>query len=167
MRNFGLRRLNERRTAFCRTVVSSVTLMAGANAPSRIRHGRFRQYIPLWAASSKTPPGISTVAAPFVLKFGQCSRNGWRSAGRMRYSTVTRTGPRSSAIVLRYDRRRPMHRRREVDAGRRSVISTARSPRRRRSTGGGEEMRSGSPARAATSPHAILPSVRQPKNTVV
>ena len=114
-------------------------------------------------------PGIGAVAAALMLELGdgfeECLRG---PAGRMRYSTVTRTGPRSLSMscdvigcgqCMEGVRSRPA----PVCSFQRHVSGMASD-----GAGGGDEMREPAARRyAATSPHTALPSVRQPKNTVV
>src|SRR5262249_27016682 len=112
-------------------------------------------------------PGIGTVPTPLVLEARQASRNGSRSAGSMRYSTVTSTGPRSCStgcavsgagqcIDGERSRATPVCSfQRQVSA----IAATAPAAARKCALA--------TPTRTATWPHAALPIVRQPKKTVV
>ena len=113
-------------------------------------------------------PGIGAVAAALVLELRQRFEKSFAVADRMRYSTVTRTGPRSCSIACAV-----------IGAG--QCIDGVRSTpapvcsfhrqvsanRRRTAPAAARKCAAGKPTSTATSPQPALPSVRQPKNTVV
>src|SRR5262249_56006977 len=76
---------------------------------------------------------------------GRGSRKGWRWAGSMRYSTVTSTGAAIMIDRLRGQRRRPMHRRREIEGCAGLQFPTPGQRDRGHGAGGGEKMRIGNP----------------------
>ena len=87
-------------------------------------------------------------------------------AGSMRYSTVTSTGPRSSSIVAAHDRRRPVHRRRQIDIGAGLQLPAPGERDGAQRAGGRDEMRDRQAVQLAIWPHTALPSVMRAEKTV-
>ena len=142
-------------------------LMLAQMLHPRFDQKRFERYGPLRRRPRTRPRHRRRRAAARCSSLAMALRKAARSCGRMRYSTVTSTGPRSCSMSCAVSGAgQCMDGVRSTPA---PVCSFHRQVRGMAATApaAARKCAVGSPTQTATSPQTALPSVRQPKNTVV
>ena len=122
---------------------------------------------PVFGGILEHAPGIGSVAATLMSSFASGFE---KSSTVLRMDAVFDRHQDRAAIaldILCSERRRPMHGWRQIDAGGGLQLPAPSQRNGRNRAGGSEKCATGRPRTAASSPQTALPSVRQPKNTVV